>query len=161
MEGDIEVPPPPPPPPVPPPPDLPSRRQVFRSSSDVTDGPIPRTPAPRAPPRSTEFLLGTPALAGGHQPSADMADVLRDIGSVKLRTVSAARSPGGTPLRPKNKDGREADPNDPASIIAQALRRKFSHRVFRDSPDKENLDRSDASINFAFESPTVKFLKKS
>ena len=63
-----------------------------------------------------------------------MGDMLRDIGSVKLRTVNTARSPGGTPLRPVNKGGRAADPNDPASIIAQALRRKFSHRVFKDSP---------------------------
>lgn len=74
----------------------------------------------------------------GHQqqtPRPDMSNMLRDIGSVKLRTVHMAKSPGGTPLRPVNKTGRAAvDPNDPASIIAQALRKKFAHKVFRDSP---------------------------
>lgn len=93
----------------------------------VLHGSTPTSVLGRGPPQSTEFLT-TPAGR------PDMADMLRDIGSVKLRTVNAAKSPGGTPLRPKNKGGREADPNDPASIIAHALRKKFSHRVFKDSP---------------------------
>ena len=63
-----------------------------------------------------------------------MSDMLRGIGSVKLRTINAVKSPGGTPLRPKNRGGREVDPNDPASIIAHALKKKFSHRVFKESP---------------------------
>ena len=75
--------------------------------------------------------------------------------------------------------------DDPAAIIAQALRKKFSHKVFQDSPgmcgrithhcctlciliyyvflpwyipDKENLDRSDVSLSAGFESPTVKLV---
>ena len=45
------------------------------------------------------------------------------------------RSPGGTPLRCKTYD-IDAASNDPAAIIAQALRKKFSHKVFQDSPGK-------------------------
>ena len=93
-------------------------------------------------------------------PKPNMSDVLRDIGSVRLKTVTeisryhlphtltpslrvcvcvcVCRSPGGTPLRGRNSQrgggGGGGDPNDPGSIIAHALRKKFSHRVFQDSP---------------------------
>lgn len=40
------------------------------------------------------------------------------------------RSPGGTPLR-RNDEGIGTDPAD---IIAKALKKKFSHQVFQDSP---------------------------
>lgn len=104
--------------------------QVFRGSTDDADGPVRpsvSTPAPRLRAQLSADSLATPAGR------PDMADMLRDIGSVKLRTVHAVKSPGGTPLRP-NKGRKEADPNDPASVIAHALRKKFSHRVFKDSP---------------------------
>ena len=82
-----------------------------------------------------------------------MSSVLKDIGSVKLRSV--AKSPGGTPLR-RLQEHQQPTMDNPAAIIAQALRRKFSHRVFQDSSDKENLDRSDMSLSAGLESPTVK-----
>ena len=85
------------------------------------------------------------------------------------------RSPGGTPLRPKQHN-QDIASNDPGAIIAQALRRKFAHQVFQDSPgkhnlaqhtvwlnchfsilDKENLNRSDASLS-GFDSPNVKLV---
>ena len=62
------------------------------------------------------------------------SDMLQSINSIKLRRVEGDRSPGGTPLRPANVGGQVADPNDPASIITMALRRKFSNPVFQDSP---------------------------
>lgn len=43
------------------------------------------------------------------------------------------RSPGGTPLR-RLQEHHQPTTDDPAAIIAQALRRKFSHKVFQDSP---------------------------
>lgn len=48
------------------------------------------------------------------------------------------RSPGGTPLRPKDRN-QDAVNSDPGAIIAQALRRKFAHQVFQDSPGKSYL----------------------
>lgn len=67
----------------------------------------------------------------------NMADVLKGLGKVKLRTVQ--RSPGGTPLR---KPAVSTVGSDPASIIAQALKKKFAHRrrLEANSPDtnKEN-----------------------
>ena len=94
------------------------------------------------------------------------------------------RSPGGTPLSPKHPN-QDAVSTDPGAIIAQALRRKFAHQVFQDSPgktarqllyimsiiisvtmlpnflfsspDKENLNRSDASLS-GFDSPNMKLV---
>ncbi|KAI8513167.1 mitochondrial fission [Branchiostoma belcheri] len=66
----------------------------------------------------------------------NMMAVLKDMSNVKLRSVE--RSPGGTPIRQKPK---ESDAQDPAALIAQALRRKFAHRKQIGSPDqldKEN-----------------------
>lgn len=44
------------------------------------------------------------------------------------------RSPGGTPMRRKDQVNMEPASNDPAAVIAQALRRKFANRMFQDSP---------------------------
>lgn len=134
---------------------------------------IPDPPPPPPPPLSAteptpaevqysssvqQSLFQEPAT-----PKPNMSDVLRDIGSVRLKTVTEiSRSPGGTPLRGRNSQrgggGGGGDPNDPGSIIAHALRKKFSHRVFQDSPsgDKENLNMSDASLSAGFDSPTTK-----
>ena len=46
------------------------------------------------------------------------------------------RSPGGTPMKKKGQENIEAASNDPAAVIAQALRRKFAHNVFQDSPGR-------------------------
>lgn len=64
----------------------------------------------------------------------DLADVLKGLGSVKLRAVE--RSPGGTPMCRRK---LERTPTDPASIIALALKKKFaSHRGFSPESDQEN-----------------------
>ncbi|KAK3785666.1 hypothetical protein RRG08_035250, partial [Elysia crispata] len=64
----------------------------------------------------------------------DMADVLKGLGSVKLRAVE--RSPGGTPMCRRKVD---RTPTDPASIIARALKKKFaSHRGLSPESDQEN-----------------------
>lgn len=95
-------------------------------------------------------------------------------------SICLCRSPGGTPLRPKVHRQQEPSMEDPAAVIAHALRKKFSHKIFQDSPgllfmlshyvcidwhlwwyemifilpssDKENLDRSESSFN-EFNSP--------
>ncbi|KAK7495852.1 hypothetical protein BaRGS_00012842 [Batillaria attramentaria] len=79
----------------------------------------------------------------------DMATILKDLGKVKLKPVE--RSPGGTPMQMKPK----VCGTDPASIIAEALRKKFRNRV-QHSPetDKENdhpdFDSGDDSPKFKF-----------
>ena len=55
---------------------------------------------------------------------------------MRLSSISCSqlfRSPGGTPLR-KLQAHQQPASDDPAAIIAQALRKKFSHKVFQDSP---------------------------
>ncbi|XP_078069789.1 mitochondrial fission regulator 2 [Mustelus asterias] len=66
--------------------------------------------------------------------SFSMMDVLKDMQNVKLRVV--ARSPGGTPMG--KKPAIKAPVSDPAALIADALKRKFSHRYLNDSSDNEN-----------------------
>ncbi|XP_061756691.1 mitochondrial fission regulator 2 isoform X2 [Nerophis ophidion] len=73
-------------------------------------------------------------LSNSNLPS--MLDILKDLNQVKLRSV--ARSPGGTPLRPRQSKRRAATINDPAGLIAEALKRKFAHHRHNNSSDKEN-----------------------
>ncbi|MED6253770.1 hypothetical protein ATANTOWER_000897 [Ataeniobius toweri] len=65
-----------------------------------------------------------------------MLDVLRDLNQVKLRSVE--RSPGGTPVRRKSCKGDAALLNDPAALIARALKKKFAQHRHNTSTDKEN-----------------------
>jgi hypothetical protein len=53
--------------------------------------------------------------------------------SVHTAMYPLLRSPGGTPMRVRQRDPSTPD-NDPAAIIARALQKKFSHLVFQDSP---------------------------
>lgn len=142
-----------PPPPPPPPPPAATPMQVTKLYQQMTRFHLNSTPLfLQQPVLPSTFIASTPSsseavkmhshthpqpaefLTTSAQPG--MTDILRDIGSVKLRTVDMVKSPGGTPLRPTNRTGRAADPNDPASIIALALRKKFAHRVFKDSPGR-------------------------
>lgn len=120
---------PPPPPPPPPPPTLAST--PLKPVSQI----IRENKARRLSLAPEMCLNSTETSSGCSLPN--MADVLKGLGKVKLRSVE--RSPGGTPLR---KTPLPADGNDPASIIAQALKKKFAHRRRHEvnSPDanKEN-----------------------
>lgn len=123
------VPPLPPPPPPPPPPTVSST--PLKPVSQI----IRENKARRLSLAPEMCLHSTETSSGCSLPN--MADVLKGLGKVKLRSVE--RSPGGTPLR---KTPLPADGNDPASIIAQALKKKFAHRRRHEvnSPDanKEN-----------------------
>lgn len=129
---------------------------------DIPAAPAPPTAPPPPPlsavqPKAPHVSQYSTPLRQDVQfatPKPDMSSVLKDIGSVRLRSV--ARSPGGTPLR-RVQESQDAAANDPGAIIAQALRKKFSHKVFQDSPgEKENLNRSDSSLSAGFDSPSVK-----
>ncbi|KAF3702773.1 Mitochondrial fission regulator 2 [Channa argus] len=65
-----------------------------------------------------------------------MPDVLKELNKVKLRSVK--RSPGGTPARRRRNKGTTALLNDPAALIAEALKQKFAHHCHNISSDKEN-----------------------
>jgi hypothetical protein len=108
---------PPPPPPLPPPPTPTSQLSVIEM--------IKRKRLNRAEHmEETDQVNALP----------NMADVLKGMDKIKLRKVE--RSPGGTPLRQKPK---ATEGNDPASLIAAALKRKFAHHhTSTESPDKEN-----------------------
>eukprot|EP00794_Sanderia_malayensis_P004587 gene4587-5190_t len=55
-----------------------------------------------------------------------MKDVLVGLSSIKLKSSNIKRSPGGTPLRVKSSNIPNSSSNDPADIIANALRKKFA-----------------------------------
>lgn len=74
----------------------------------------------------------------------DMADVLKDLHKVKLKSVS--RSPGGTPFNKKRADPVPAA-GDPASLIAAALKKKFAYRKNFDSPQNEDKDGSSFDLH--------------
>ncbi|XP_054617456.1 mitochondrial fission regulator 2 [Dunckerocampus dactyliophorus] len=111
----------PPPPPPPPPPPCPS------SSTDTS---------------SVLEMIRRRKCQGKDQDKAttgrvpSMLDVLKDLNQVKLRAVE--RSPGGTPVNRRQSKGGAAAKNDPASLIAEALKRKFAQHRHNSSDDKEN-----------------------
>lgn len=55
-----------------------------------------------------------------------MLDVLKDIGKVKLRSVKSRPAEGEAKVKSSN-------PVDAATLIAEALKRKFAHRYRHDS----------------------------
>eukprot|EP00795_Rhopilema_esculentum_P007689 gene7689-13512_t len=107
---------------------------------------IPATPPPPPPPvvpkilpkiNKPKNLMKSKAQENG-VPS--MADVLAGLSAVKLKAANVKRSPGGTPLKVRSQN-RQSSSQDPADVIANALRKKFAKaRKSIGSPckDKEN-----------------------
>lgn len=112
-----------PPPPPPPPPPLMQAKKMKTVSEIIAEN---KSKSGRGGSSSS-----THAKPGG----IDMSEVLKGLGTVKLRKI--ARSPGGTPVRQVPKS---IDNSDPATIIARALKKKFAHTQ-SGSPDKENISR--------------------
>lgn len=85
----------------------------------------------------------------------NLSDVLKGLSSVKLKSVPN-RSPGGTPMRNKSNN---KESNDPADIIARALREKFRNsRTCYDSPETDSSPSSFSPPGF---SPSPRKHKKS
>ncbi|XP_017282766.1 mitochondrial fission regulator 2 [Kryptolebias marmoratus] len=120
----------PPPPPPPPPPPLPPCTNSSMESSSVLELIRQR--------RRNETDSGQPGLSRETNNKAipSMLDVLKDLNQVKLRSVQ--RSPGGTPVKRRRSKGGAALLNDPAALIAEALKRKFTQQRHNISSDKEN-----------------------
>ncbi|KAJ8355770.1 hypothetical protein SKAU_G00185640 [Synaphobranchus kaupii] len=121
--------PPPPAPPPPPPPPLPPLCPVTMET--LAQGSIKQQ---RRTAGKAECDLKAQSAGSTSDKFPSMLDVLKDLNQVKLREVE--RSPGGTPVRKKSK--KVVSLSDPAALIAEALKRKFSHRHKEDSFDKEN-----------------------
>ncbi|XP_042359579.1 mitochondrial fission regulator 2 [Plectropomus leopardus] len=118
----------PPPPPPPPPPPLPP---PCPASSTETSSVFELIRQRRKKEKDQDLpqdskVKGLPS----------MLDVLKDLNQVKLRSVK--RSPGGTPVRKRRSKGGAALLNDPAALIAEALKRKFAQHRHNSSSDKEN-----------------------
>uniref|UniRef100_A0A6J0V3M9 Mitochondrial fission regulator n=1 Tax=Pogona vitticeps TaxID=103695 RepID=A0A6J0V3M9_9SAUR len=109
-----EVPPPPPPPPLPPPPML----QQGPSAIDL----IKERKGKRMNSRQST-IDNNPK-----KPEVpNMMDILKDMNTVKLRSVK----------RPDESTKRKtADPTDPATLIAEALKKKFAYRYQSDCPSE-------------------------
>ncbi|XP_063773462.1 mitochondrial fission regulator 2 isoform X2 [Pseudophryne corroboree] len=125
----------PPPPPPPPPPPLPVKLNSAKSAIDLIKE--------RKASQMKSPIQQEEAEKDSVTKFPSMLDVLKDMNSIRLRAVE--RSPGGTPLASKNKKRRSL--NDPAAIIAHALKQKFAHRHKDDSFDKENRSHEESPFS--------------
>nr|XP_054771849.1 mitochondrial fission regulator 1-like [Lytechinus pictus] len=140
---------------IPPPPPPPSFGAAPPPAPPPCGAPPPPPPPPppvAAPKLSAIDLIkqnrnknkSKPNTTGSSEGMPNMADVLKGLGTVKLKSV--ARSPGGTPIR---KAPKPSDANDPASIIARALKKKFAQARLSCSPiaaNKENINTSGSPL---------------
>ncbi|XP_067874903.1 mitochondrial fission regulator 2 [Heterodontus francisci] len=117
----------PPPPPPPPPPPMPVTENSAASAGDLVR-------ECQAMKSNSSHVAIKPKLTEKFSKPFSMMDVLKDLQNVKLRVVE--RSPGGTPMG--KKPAIKASVSDPAALIADALKRKFSYRYMNDSSDNEN-----------------------
>ncbi|KAK1806536.1 hypothetical protein P4O66_005054, partial [Electrophorus voltai] len=118
--GSLPVPPPPPPPPPPLPPPGP-RLQRSVSAIDI----IKERRCKKVGQQTVESEPRQPEI-----PS--MLDVLKDMGKVKLRSIKNRPKEG----HPKPKT---SEPTDAATLIAEALKRKFAHRYRANSECEGNF----------------------
>ncbi|XP_029550678.1 mitochondrial fission regulator 1 [Salmo trutta] len=115
-------PPPPcvPPPPPPPPPPLMGLQQSFSVIDLIQE-------------RRGKKTEGQTLLDQGPKQAEipNMLDVLKDIGKVKLRPAKS---------RPEERQAKPREPTDAASLIANALKRKFAHRYRHNSSEDKEFD---------------------
>ncbi|NXA67873.1 MTFR1 regulator, partial [Mohoua ochrocephala] len=112
----VPVPPPPPPPPPPPlPPPPPVGLQQSKSAIDLIKE-----------RKNKKMNAGQNVVENGpKKPEVpNMLEILKDMNSVKLRSVK--RSSEGT-------KSKVSQPADPATLIAEALKKKFAYRYRNDS----------------------------
>lgn len=93
-----------PPPPPPPPPPMPPMMPLSTPKLVIT--------------KSQSVNANTPKRPTGTKMPFDMADVLKDMGKVKLRRIE--RSPGGTPLR------QAPPPTDPNTVLMNVLKKRYA-----------------------------------
>ncbi|XP_024910424.1 mitochondrial fission regulator 1 isoform X2 [Cynoglossus semilaevis] len=117
--GTLPAPPLPPPPPPPPPPlPLPSNLQRTFSAIDLIKE------------RKGKKAQGQTVVESKAAEIPNMLDVLKDMKKVKLRSVKSRPVENDTKIKP-------GEQPDAASLIAEALKRKFAHRYRHDSGQEE------------------------
>uniref|UniRef100_A0A3Q0SK85 Mitochondrial fission regulator n=1 Tax=Amphilophus citrinellus TaxID=61819 RepID=A0A3Q0SK85_AMPCI len=112
----------------------------YRSIVRMIGTNLPLTPSPRVHfqvlynlYRHRDYV--EPTVDAPTIPSfADVMWVFEDEGESSAKT----RSPGGTPVNRRRSKGGAALLNDPAALIAEALKKKFTHLRHNTSSDKEN-----------------------
>ncbi|NXI86353.1 MTFR1 regulator, partial [Rhipidura dahli] len=111
----VPVPPPPPPPPPPLPPPPPSGLQQSKTAIDLIKE-----------RKNKKMNTGQNVVENGPKKPEipNMLEILKDMNSVKLRAVK--RSSEGT-------KSKVSQPADPATLIAEALKKKFAYRYRNDS----------------------------
>ncbi|NXB09064.1 MTFR1 regulator, partial [Cnemophilus loriae] len=109
----VPVPPPPPPPPLPPPP--PSGLQQSNSAIDLIKE-----------RKNKKMNAGQNVVENGpKKPEVpNMLEILKDMNSVKLRSVKRSS---------EDTKSKVSQPADPATLIAEALKKKFAYRYRNDS----------------------------
>ncbi|KAM9713086.1 mitochondrial fission regulator 1 [Menidia menidia] len=117
-------PPAPPPPPPPPPPPLPPPLGLQRTFSAID----------LIKERKGKKTDGQTVLESRPAEIPSMLEVLKDINKVKLRSVKSRPLEDDTKVKPM-------EPADAATLIAEALKRKFAHRYRQNSghDDKEDF----------------------
>nr|XP_019943115.1 PREDICTED: mitochondrial fission regulator 1 [Paralichthys olivaceus]XP_019943116.1 PREDICTED: mitochondrial fission regulator 1 [Paralichthys olivaceus] len=114
------LPPPPPPPPPPPLPPPPSLQRTFSAIELIKE-------------RRGKKTGGQTVLESRPAEFPNMLDVLKDISKVKLRSVKSRPLEGDAKI---NSGGSV----DAATLIAEALKRKFAHRYRHDSGQEDKED---------------------
>ncbi|OCT74777.1 mitochondrial fission regulator 1 S homeolog isoform X1 [Xenopus laevis] len=112
---------PPPPPPPPPPPGL----QKSVSTIDLIK-------ERKGKKSITDTSLTDSASKKPEMPS--MLDVLKDMNRVKLRSVKRS---------PEEEKHKPSDPADPATLIAEALKKKFAYRYRNDSESERSVPKAE------------------
>lgn len=112
----VPVPPPPPPPPPLPPPRLSGLGQSKSAVDLIKER------------KNKKMNAGQNVVENGpKRPEIpNMLEILKDMNSVKLRSVKRSRSSEGT-------KSKVSQPADPATLIAEALKKKFAYRYQNDS----------------------------
>lgn len=120
------------PPPPPPPPAASFSSSLMQSSAS---SPALTTTSATFGVENTNNVASSSSLPKP-APSTSLSDMVKGSNRQLLRKVEGERSPGGTVKKQPSEMRAPANPNDPAEVIAQALRRRF--KSVSGSPDTKN-----------------------
>lgn len=120
------------PPPPPPPPAASFASSLMQSSAS---SPALTTTSATFGVENTNNVASSSSLPKP-APSTSLSDMVKGSNRQLLRKVEGERSPGGTVKKQPSEMRAPANPNDPAEVIAQALRRRF--KSVSGSPDTKN-----------------------
>jgi len=151
---------------------------ALQLTTVVPPPPPPPPPPPAAIPTGTNSPFSMKKKGSSNKESATPAhsSSVKEISLSEILNKSSSlrkteRSPGGTPLRPRNAKTSEKHPSTNQDIITQALKRKFQN--VQQSPDgspkpetpkgtpKGDWDQENYQLNQDAAQPTTPFIKQS